>query len=256
MRARRVLLNRDLRAATRSELKSDPAVLVAAESLRRDIADSESRIQYSMAGLVLASLAFTLAGVVVHINNKEKRLTRLFYELDEVQQFQFNSVQAVLDLLSRCHRIWRIEAKSENADWKRNAGASSLVRPANVTVTRELPPMIRTNIPVASINLGFSQMYFLPDAILYRDARGYGAIRHSLPPPPRITLVPDQTDAARKLLGVSDGASFTDVSIAYRRLTQLYHPDKVSGLAPEFQALADKRMKEINAAYEILKQKG
>lgn len=149
MRARRVLLNRDLRAATRSELKSDPAVLVAAESLRRDIADSESRIQYSMAGLVLASLAFTLAGVVVHINKKEKRLTRLFYELDEVQQFQFNSVQAVLDLLSRCHRIWRIEAKSENADWKRNAGASSLVRPANVTVTRELPPMIRTNIPVA-----------------------------------------------------------------------------------------------------------
>ena len=105
MRARRVLLNRDLRAATRSELKSDPAVLVAAESLRRDIADSESRIQYSMAGLVLASLAFTLAGVVVHINNKETRLTRLFYELDEVQQGQFNSVQAVLDLLLRCHRI-------------------------------------------------------------------------------------------------------------------------------------------------------
>lgn len=44
-----------------------------------------------MADLVLAVLAFMLAGVVVHINYKEKRLTRLFY--------------AALDLLSRCHRI-------------------------------------------------------------------------------------------------------------------------------------------------------
>jgi DnaJ-class molecular chaperone len=35
----------------------------------------------------------------------------------------------------------------------------------------------------------------------------------------------------------------------------MYHPDKVVGLAPEFQALADKRMKEINAAYEVLKSR-
>ena len=33
----------------------------------------------------------------------------------------------------------------------------------------------------------------------------------------------------------------------------MYHPDKVAGLAPEFQALADTRMKEINAAYALLK---
>jgi DnaJ-class molecular chaperone len=32
----------------------------------------------------------------------------------------------------------------------------------------------------------------------------------------------------------------------------MYHPDKVAGMAPEFQALADTKMKEINAAYEVL----
>jgi curved DNA-binding protein CbpA len=36
----------------------------------------------------------------------------------------------------------------------------------------------------------------------------------------------------------------------------MYHPDKVAGLAPEFQVLAEKRMKEINAAYELLKERG
>jgi hypothetical protein len=34
----------------------------------------------------------------------------------------------------------------------------------------------------------------------------------------------------------------------------MYHPDKLAGLAPEFQALADRRMKEINAAHELLKR--
>jgi hypothetical protein len=58
---------------------------------------------------------------------------------------------------------------------------------------------------------------------------------------------------ARKVLGVSDTASSDEISAAYRRLAQMYHPDKVAGLAPEFQMLADQRMKEINIAYESLK---
>jgi hypothetical protein len=58
---------------------------------------------------------------------------------------------------------------------------------------------------------------------------------------------------ARKVLGVSDSATSDEISTAYRRLAQMYHPDKVAGLAPEFQMLADQRMKEINIAYESLK---
>jgi hypothetical protein len=60
---------------------------------------------------------------------------------------------------------------------------------------------------------------------------------------------------ACKILGVTDSATGNDVSALYHRLAQQYHPDKVAGLAPEFQVLADRRMKEINAAYEILKNR-
>jgi DnaJ-domain-containing protein 1 len=35
----------------------------------------------------------------------------------------------------------------------------------------------------------------------------------------------------------------------------MYHPDKMAGLAPEFQVIAESRMKELNAAYELLKRK-
>jgi DnaJ-domain-containing protein 1 len=42
---------------------------------------------------------------------------------------------------------------------------------------------------------------------------------------------------------------------AYRRMVQMYHPDKVSGLAPEYAEIAERKMKEINAAYAQLKPK-
>jgi DnaJ-class molecular chaperone len=55
------------------------------------------------------------------------------------------------------------------------------------------------------------------------------------------------------LFGLNDGASTAEITAAYYRLAQQCHPDKVAGLAPEFQALADTKMKELNAAYKLLK---
>jgi hypothetical protein len=57
---------------------------------------------------------------------------------------------------------------------------------------------------------------------------------------------------ALKVLGLNANASHNEISTAYHRMAQMYHPDKVAGLAPEFQTLADLRMKEINAAYQLL----
>jgi DnaJ-class molecular chaperone len=55
------------------------------------------------------------------------------------------------------------------------------------------------------------------------------------------------------MLGLDASASAAEITATYRHLAQMYHPDKVAGLAPEFQVLADKRMKEINAAHDLLK---
>ena len=69
----------------------------------------------------------------------------------------------------------------------------------------------------------------------------------------RPNVLSDSEAKARKALGVSDNATLDEISAAYRQLAQMYHPDKVAGLAPEFQALAEHRMKEINIAYASLK---
>ena len=36
---------------------------------------------------------------------------------------------------------------------------------------------------------------------------------------------------------------------SYKKLAQMYHPDKVAGLAPEYYEIAETKMKDINAAY-------
>ena len=57
------------------------------------------------------------------------------------------------------------------------------------------------------------------------------------------------------VLGVSIGASEEEITAAYRRMAQMYHPDKVATLGPELKEFADRRMKEINAAYDALKRR-
>jgi DnaJ like chaperone protein len=52
-----------------------------------------------------------------------------------------------------------------------------------------------------------------------------------------------------KVLGVSPAASADDIRSAYRQLMSQYHPDKVASLGFELRELAERKSKEIGAAY-------
>jgi DnaJ domain len=49
-----------------------------------------------------------------------------------------------------------------------------------------------------------------------------------------------------EVLEISERSTFEDVKAAYRAKIKECHPDKVMGLAREFQELADRKTKEIN----------
>lgn len=62
-------------------------------------------------------------------------------------------------------------------------------------------------------------------------------------------------ETAKTILGVRMGASQDEIRRAYLELVKKYHPDKVSHLADEFKVIAENKMKEINAAYALLKDR-
>jgi DnaJ domain len=52
-----------------------------------------------------------------------------------------------------------------------------------------------------------------------------------------------------EVLEISERSTFEDVNTAYRTKIKECHPDKVMGLAREFQELADRKTKEVNLAF-------
>ena len=57
-----------------------------------------------------------------------------------------------------------------------------------------------------------------------------------------------------KVLGITEVATDDEVRRAYRRMAMKYHPDRVADMSEELQRNAAEQMKEINSAYEAIKQ--
>lgn len=58
-----------------------------------------------------------------------------------------------------------------------------------------------------------------------------------------------------RVLGIDSSATDDEVKKAYRKMAMKYHPDRVAGMSEELQRNAAEQMKEINEAYEIIKQR-
>jgi hypothetical protein len=62
---------------------------------------------------------------------------------------------------------------------------------------------------------------------------------------------PDERDHYR-VLGVPRSASQDQIRRAHRQLAQLLHPDRLGGAGPADRRLAERRMREVNAAWTVL----
>ena len=55
-----------------------------------------------------------------------------------------------------------------------------------------------------------------------------------------------------KILGVQVGANKEEIKKQYKEACKRYHPDKVHHLGIEFREVAEKKIKKINEAYQVL----
>jgi hypothetical protein len=305
---------------------------------------------FSLCVGIVGVASTVVAAIPTAARDSLQRTTPLFYELDELAEQRFDQLQHSCRSLGQSQRVWRVQSSEPNWDWKRNAGASSLVTRQVVTVGPMRPPYLATNVEIWGIDCGQIKLLFFPNWVFVLQGRIYGAVAYEsltiecaetrfvedrevprdstivghtwqyvrrdggpdgrfsnnrqLPvalyaflrlssplglnihlhasnvsaastftrtttaakavhfqdriPPKRPGSGPGQSHpaspraAALAVLGLSGSPSDVEIKAAYRRMVLMYHPDKVATLAPEFQELAHRRMKEINAAYALL----
>ncbi|PLS75545.1 MAG: hypothetical protein CYG61_06565 [Actinobacteria bacterium] len=57
-----------------------------------------------------------------------------------------------------------------------------------------------------------------------------------------------------EVLGIRRSATKAEIAAAYRKLAQLYHPDRVVGRPVAVQRAAERRMQELNEAYTLARK--
>ncbi len=68
---------------------------------------------------------------------------------------------------------------------------------------------------------------------------------------------PAKVDEALATLGLDrERSSAESIKEAWRRLSMENHPDRAAHLGPEFRDVAERQMRRINGAYEVLKETG
>jgi tetrahydromethanopterin S-methyltransferase subunit G len=315
----------------------------------------------------IVTVGIWLLGIwIAWVTNQQEKLSRtttLQYTLDDESKNKFADVQSAFELIAKSASLWRVISRTPTWDWKRNAGATSLIDRRRIRAGYMQPPFIQTRIKVYGISLESIQLFFFPDQVLVYQNGKYGAINYpslsvSVSPTrfieqdsvPHDSSVVDSTwryvrkdggpdgrfsnnrqipivqygyiefasqaginlhfhisnlayaqqfantlssyirylqtpnanssskESSRKsdnhsqakkdegksslpkeenaytILNVPNNASWEEISTAYKKMAQMYHPDKVAGLAPEYREIAEKRMKIINAAYGQLKR--
>ena len=61
-------------------------------------------------------------------------------------------------------------------------------------------------------------------------------------------------EQALSILGIDNGSDEKKIREAYHELLKEYHPDKVQTMGKEIQEIANRKTKEINDAYNLIKK--
>jgi hypothetical protein len=169
---------------------------------RKDLLDrlnqsyKRTRLDYLCGGvgLVLSYFVFqnsSLVGWIVFILTvaafiftarweSKNRTVILDYSLED-QGEHFEKIIAAFNTLASNNKVWSlISSQKVNGinDWKRNAGASSLISRTEAQIGEGTPPWVETNVSVPLIKTRGQSFYMLPDGILVYDSKGVGFVEY------------------------------------------------------------------------------
>ncbi|MDT7535269.1 hypothetical protein OVY48_17810 [Sphingobium sp. SA2] len=111
-----------------------------------------------------------------------QRTVVLFYDLEGDTHAAYEQVVHSFDRMNASQGKWHIEAGGSVQDlttWKRNAGASHIVKRTSTTLAYSLPKAVTCNVTPPSIHVGKQVIYFLPDVAFIDDGRKIGGVSYA-----------------------------------------------------------------------------
>lgn len=185
---------------------------------------------WSLAGLVLLAMLAAGAGAIILMPvvllgwavgrwlDSYRRTCVLFYDLESGVESVYETAVACFDNMMACAGKWHVEAGGAVRDlttWKRNAGASHIVRRKPTVLGYKLPKAVTSNITPPALHVGKQILFFLPDGVLVDDGQRVGAVSYS-----ELSIVWQNSNF------IEDGMVPRDAQILYHTWK---HPNKNGG---------------------------
>ena len=124
-------------------------------------------------------VVFALASIYARHTDVMKGTAVLHYALEGEAEKRFSSLLGAFGQVSRCQGIWRVNAQGHTNDWKRNAGADTLLKRSPFRPSLACPAKVQCNIQVPAFKTDRSTLYFFPDRLLIYNWGGVGAVPYN-----------------------------------------------------------------------------
>ena len=116
------------------------------------VVNSVSAVPPAAAFIATTGAAIILGAIGLH--GRESSTISLDYDLSRDEFERFKALTLAFNALAECARIWRIPLEKQEADWKRNAGASKTIERKQIELTRGRPPLVKSNVEFLQLPLG------------------------------------------------------------------------------------------------------
>jgi hypothetical protein len=123
-------------------------------------------------------VVFILASVYARHTDVLKGTAILHYALEGEAERRFSSLLGAFGQVNRCQGIWLVKAQGHTNDWKRNAGADTLLKRSPFRPSLACPAKVQCNIQVPAFKTDRSTLYFFPDRLLVYNWGGVGAVSY------------------------------------------------------------------------------
>jgi len=131
------------------------------------------------ASFALVTACALVPGYFIAVWNRERRTARLLYDVDDDEILARLAVcNTVGAALSQAAKLWHVYASVNTEDYKRNAGASTLIARTPTLSRPGSLAHLELNIEPWCLPVGPQRLLFLPDRLLIQEKGSFAAIAY------------------------------------------------------------------------------